>query len=169
LLQKEICHPSRLQKSNPRHHIRMKTNPSVSSSRRKSRKAHFNAPSHLRRRIMSAPLSRDLKAKYNVRSMPIRKDDEVTIAAGTYKGREGKVISCYRKKYVIHVEKLTREKANGATVNIGVHPSKVVITKLKLDKDRKDILSRRDRTKHTEKGKISQAQANSASPMQTVE
>jgi len=101
--------------------------------------------------------------------MPIRKDDEVTIAAGTYKGREGKVISCYRKKYVIHVEKLTREKANGATVNIGVHPSKVVITKLKLDKDRKDILSRRDRTKHTEKGKISQAQANSASPMQTVE
>jgi len=49
---------------------------------------------------------------------------------------------------------LTREKANGATVNIGVHPSKVVVTKLKLDKDRKSILERRNRlkTKGADKG-----------------
>ena len=39
----------------------------VSSSRRKSRKAHFSAPSHERRKIMSAPLSADLRKKYNVR------------------------------------------------------------------------------------------------------
>ncbi len=31
----------------------------------------------------------------------------------------------------------------GATVNIPVHPSNVVITKLKLDKARKQILERR--------------------------
>jgi len=50
----------------------MKFNPFVSSSRRKSRKRHFNAPSHIRRQIMSAPLSKDLRNKHNVRSMPIR-------------------------------------------------------------------------------------------------
>lgn len=38
----------------------------VSSSRRKSRKAHFTAPSHIRRKIMSSPLSKELREKYNV-------------------------------------------------------------------------------------------------------
>ena len=37
--------------------------------------------------------------------MPVRKDDEVSVVRGTYKGREGKVIQCYRKKWVIHVER----------------------------------------------------------------
>ncbi|KAF2552577.1 hypothetical protein Bca4012_014578 [Brassica carinata] len=92
---------------------------------------------------MSSPLSTDLRAKYNVRSMPIRKDDEVQIVRGTYKGREGKVVQVYRRKWVIHIERITREKVNGTTVNVGVQPSKVVITKLRLDKDRKSLLERK--------------------------
>jgi len=51
---------------------------------------------------------------FQVRSMPVRKDDEVSVVRGTYKGREGKVIQCYRKKWVIHIERITREKASGA-------------------------------------------------------
>jgi large subunit ribosomal protein L26e len=38
------------------------------------------------------------------------------------------------------------DTATGATVQIGIHPSKVVITKLKLDKDRKALLERKART-----------------------
>jgi len=91
----------------------MKQSRLVSSSRRKSRKAHFQAPSSERRIRMSSPLSAELRKKYNVRSMPIRKDDVVTVVRGTFKKREGKVITCFRKKYVIHIERLTREKANG--------------------------------------------------------
>ena len=41
----------------------------VSSSRRKSRKAHFTAPSNVRRKIMSAPLSKELREKYHVRPL----------------------------------------------------------------------------------------------------
>ncbi|CAH0041479.1 unnamed protein product [Clonostachys solani] len=114
----------------------------VSSSRRKSRAAHFKAPSSQRRVILSAPLSKELREKYNVRSIPIRKDDEVTIVRGSNKGRDGKVTSVYRLKYVIHVERITRDKASGQSVPLGLHPSNVVITKLKLDKDREDILAR---------------------------
>ena len=55
----------------------------VTSSRRKNRKAHWTTPSHLRRKLMSAPLSKDLKKKYSVRSMPIRKEDEVMVVRGT--------------------------------------------------------------------------------------
>ncbi|KAG9440412.1 hypothetical protein H6P81_020577 [Aristolochia fimbriata] len=122
---------------------RMKKNPRVSSSRRKNRKAHFTAPSSVRRIRMSAPLSSDLRSKYNVRSVPVRKDDEVQVVRGTFKGREGKVVQVYRKKWVIHVERITREKVNGSTVNVGIDPSNVVITKLRLDKDRKALLERK--------------------------
>ncbi|KAK9135286.1 hypothetical protein Syun_014616 [Stephania yunnanensis] len=121
----------------------MKYNPRVSSSRRKNRKAHFTAPSSVRRVLMSAALSSDLRSKYNVRSVPVRKDDEVQVVRGTFKGREGKVVQVYRRKWVIHIERITREKVNGSTVNVGINPSKVVVTKLRLDKDRKALLERK--------------------------
>ena len=40
---------------------------------------------------MSAALSSELRNKFHVRSKPVRKDDEVNVVRGTYKGREGKV------------------------------------------------------------------------------
>jgi len=104
---------------------------------------------------MSAPLSKDLRSKYSVRSLPIRRDDEVMIVKGHYHDREGKVTQVYRKKFRIHVERVTRDKVNGQTVPIGIHPSKVMITKLKLDKDRKNLLDRKNRAikkgKYTDK------------------
>ncbi|KAL8637820.1 MAG: hypothetical protein Q9228_004955 [Teloschistes exilis] len=119
-----------------------KINTSLHSSRRKSRKAHFSAPSGVRRTIMSAPLSKELRDKHNVRAIPIRKDDEVFIVRGSNKGKAGKVTSVYRLKYVIHIERVSREKSNGQSVPLGIHPSKVQITKLKVDKDRESILER---------------------------
>jgi ribosomal protein uL24 len=53
-----------------------------------------------------------------VRSVPIRADDEVQIVRGTYKGREGKVVQVYRKKWVIHIERVTRDKVNGKMIRI---------------------------------------------------
>ncbi|KAF2691084.1 ribosomal protein L24 [Lentithecium fluviatile CBS 122367] len=119
-----------------------KVQQSVASSRRKSRKAHFGAPSSVRRVVMSAPLSKELREKHNVRSIPVRKDDEVTIVRGTFKGREGKVTSVYRLKYVLHINGVVREKSNGQSVPIPIAASKVVVNKLKLDKDRENILER---------------------------
>ncbi|CAH9111345.1 unnamed protein product [Cuscuta europaea] len=146
----------------------MKYNPRVSSSRRKSRKAHFTAPSSVRRVIMSSTLSADMRSKYNVRSLPVRKDDEVTVMRGTYKGREGKVVQVYRKKWVIHIERITREKVNGSTVNVGIHPSNVVITKLHLDKDRKSLIERKAKGRAAaDKEKVTKF--STADIMQTVD
>nr|XP_025723310.1 60S ribosomal protein L26-like 1 [Callorhinus ursinus] len=66
---------------NGRKTISRKFNPLVTSDRSKNRKRHFSAPSHVRRKIMSSPLSKELRQKYSVRSMPIRKDDEVQTSA----------------------------------------------------------------------------------------
>lgn len=92
---------------------------------------------------MSAPLSKELREKYKVRSLPIRKDDEVLVSRGSYKGREGKVTQVYRLKYAIRVEKVTKEKSNGASAPVNLNASKVVITKVKLDKDRKALIKRK--------------------------
>ena len=35
---------------------------------------------------MSSPLSKELRQKYNVRSMPIRKDDEVQVCVLAWRG-----------------------------------------------------------------------------------
>jgi large subunit ribosomal protein L26e len=55
----------------------------------------------------------------------------------------------------VHVERVTREKSNGQSVPIGVAPSKLVITKLKLDKDRESILDRMGKGREAAKKKMS--------------
>ena len=79
-----------------------------------------------------------------VRSIPIRKEDEVKVVRGKFKGREGKVSAVYRRKFVIHIERATKDKASGTPAPVGVDPSNVVITKLKMEgNDRKAILERK--------------------------
>ena len=49
------------------------------------------------------------------------------VVRGHYKGQQvGKVIQVYRKKFVIYIERIQREKMNGASVYIGIDPSKVL-------------------------------------------
>lgn len=87
-----------------------------------------------------------------MRSLPIRKDDEVQIVRGKHaKEAVAKVTSVYRRRYCIHVDRIIKEKMNGAQVPVPIHPSKVQITKLKLDKDRKALIERkkvRDPSQH---------------------
>ncbi|KAL4679642.1 hypothetical protein H8959_009292 [Pygathrix nigripes] len=83
-------------------------------------------------------------------------DDEVQVVRGHYKGQQlGKAVQVYRKKYVIYTEQVQWEKANGTTVHVGIHASKVVITRLKLDKDCKKILEKKVKSHQAgkEKGK----------------
>ena len=60
----------------------------------------------------------------------------MTVVRGASRGSEGRIVQVYRAKWVVHIERLQKEKANGATVAVPVHPSNVVITKIRMDKDR---------------------------------
>jgi large subunit ribosomal protein L26e len=77
----------------------------------------------------------------------------------------------YRKKYVVYIERIQREKASGTNVFMGIHPSKCLIVKLKIDKDRKHILERRGagraRALGKEKGKYTEESAAAATTMET--
>lgn len=111
---------------------------------RKQRKAYFNAPLHARQKLMSAPLSPELREKYGVRSLPIRVGDKVRVMRGDFKGHEGKVVKIDLKRYRIYVDGVVIKKATGDTVFRPLHPSKVMIIELNLEDEwRKKIIERR--------------------------
>lgn len=111
---------------------------------KKQRKTYFQAPHHLRYKNLSAPLDQELRASYNVRTIPVRSGDTVRVIRGDRKGFEGKISRVSRKNYKIHIEGLTREKTDGTTIFIPIHPSKVMVIRLNLnDKWRKKILERK--------------------------
>jgi len=110
----------------------------------KQRKALFQAPDHIRRRFFTATLSSELAASQRVKSLPVRSGDTVRVMRGDHKGFEGKISRVDRKEYRVFVEGLTREKVDGTSIPVAVHPSKVMLTSLNLDdKWRKKIVERK--------------------------
>jgi large subunit ribosomal protein L24 len=110
----------------------------------KQRKMLFNAPAHIRHKLMSAPLSRELSASKGAKTLPVRRGDTILIKRGDNKGFEGKISRVDLKAYRIYIEGLTREKVDGTNIFLPIHPSKVEIRSLNLDdKWRKEILDRK--------------------------
>jgi len=110
----------------------------------KQRKMIYRAPDHIRYKLFAAPLSPELRASHGTRSLPVRSGDSIRIMRGDHKEFEGKITRVDRNKYRIYVEGLTREKVDGSTIFVPIHPSKVMITGLNLDdKWRKKILERK--------------------------
>jgi large subunit ribosomal protein L24 len=110
----------------------------------KQRKMLFQAPDHIRHKHFASPLSPELRASHGARALPVRNGDTVRIMRGDHKGFEGKITRVDRRKYRIYVEGLTREKVDGTTIFLPIHPSKAVITNLNLDdKWRKQVLERK--------------------------
>lgn len=114
----------------------------------KQRKMLYNAPHHIRHKLMCAPLSSDLISSKGTKSLPVHKGDTIQIVRGDNKGFEGKISRVDLKRYRIFIEGLTREKVDGTNVFISVHPSKVVLKKLNLDdRWRKAIVERKKQEK----------------------
>jgi large subunit ribosomal protein L24 len=117
----------------------------------KQRKRLYQAPLNERYKRFSAPLSSKLKESHGTNSVPVRNGDTVMIMRGDRKGSEGKVTQINRKKYRIFIEGATREKVDGTSIPVPIHPSKVMITRLNLDdKWRKKILERKGVTEEAE-------------------
>jgi len=116
----------------------------VSSNRYKQRKKMFNLPWNLAIKLMSAPLSKELQARLNIKSIPVRVNDTVKIVSGGFKGRSGKVTRIDVKRRLVFVEGITGKAQKGKTKLVGIHVANLMITKLDLsDKYRKLILQRK--------------------------
>lgn len=96
------------------------------------------------RKAFSASLSSELVKEHGVRSMILRKGDTVIAMRGSFRDIEGKVTKVDRKNILINVEGIVKEKVDGTSIFLPVHPSKVKITKLNFDdRRRKEILKRK--------------------------
>ena len=111
---------------------------------RKQRKFLYNAPLHIRHKIMSATLSKELREEYNRRSLPVRRGDKVEIMRGDFKGHQGKIERVDLKNYKVYVEGATIQKVDGTTTYFPIHPSNLQIIELNLeDEKRLKVLERK--------------------------
>jgi len=101
-------------------------------------------PLHLRHKLLTAPLSPELRKELGIRNLPVKKGDVVRIMRGDWKGHEGKIVEVDLRRVRIHIEGVTIKRADGTPVYYPIHPSKVMIIKLgEVDKVRKKIIERR--------------------------
>jgi large subunit ribosomal protein L24 len=107
-----------------------------SSQTRKQRKFRFNAPLHIKRKFLASNLTKELRTKHGIRSIEVRKGDNVKINVGEFRKQSGKVAGVDIKKSRITIEGIQRKKKDGTKINVYFHPSNVQITSLVEDKRR---------------------------------
>lgn len=118
--------------------------PETSAKPSAQRRQLYNMPLHLRHKLLSAKLSKDLQQKYGIKRLPVRAGDVVRIMRGDFAGHEGKVVKVDLKRARIFIEGVQIKKADKTPVYYPVHPSKVMIVKLDVsDKYRLRIIERR--------------------------
>ncbi|RMF55296.1 50S ribosomal protein L24 [Candidatus Woesearchaeota archaeon] len=103
---------------------------------RKQRKYRYNAPLHVRDKFMHATLSKELRKKYGVRSIRVRKGDKVIVMRGQLKGHSGKVERVDTKKHRIYVSKAEISKKDGSKAQIPINCSNVMIQELVEERKR---------------------------------
>lgn len=100
---------------------------------KKQRKYSAKAPIHIKRKMLSVNLSKELRKKYNRRNIEVRKGDTVKILVGKNKNKEGKVSKILTKKLKVYIEKVQAKKQDGSMVDIPLRPSNLQIIGLNTD------------------------------------
>ena len=75
---------------------------------RKQRKYRYNAPLHVKHSFLNAHLSKELRAKYGKRNLPLRKGDEVLVMRGSFRKKKAKVTSINLKNSRVVLENMQR-------------------------------------------------------------
>lgn len=100
---------------------------------RKQRKYSANLPLHLKKKLMSVNLSKELRKKHGKRNVPLTKGDKVKIMRGKFKGKEGKVTEVKLKTSKAIIEGIQVKKQDGSKVNVKLRPSNLQIIELNLE------------------------------------
>ncbi len=108
-----------------------------SKSPRKQRKFLFNAPLHLKNKLIGSHLSPELKKKYNKRGIRIRTGDKIKVLRGQFKNKTGKVERIDTKKSKVFITGIEFIKKDGSKSLYPIHSSNLLVTDVNLgDKKR---------------------------------
>lgn len=111
---------------------------------RKQRKFRFNAPMHLRKKMIAVHVSKELRAKLSTkrRSVPAHKGDRVKVMRGSAKGKSGKIMNVDLNDLRVYVEGVTRRNAKGVEKLVAIDPSNLLLLEGEFVKDRLAMLQR---------------------------
>ncbi len=129
-----------------------------SKQRRKQVKYRKNAPLHLRKKLINAALSKELRKKHSKKSVSLRKGDLIKILSGKFRGKTGKIESVDLKRLKVYVEGIQIIKQDGNKTNIPLEPSNLEIIELNLI-DKKRIMVK-EKPKIKTKAKITKITKN---------
>ena len=135
--------------------MKQKFSPKWKASRqpRKQRKYRAQAPLHVKRKLVSAHLSKELRKKYAKRAVVLKKGDIIKIMRGSFKGKQGKIMNINVKKIAVYVEGIQRTRKDGTKVSVAFHPSNLLIITLNLeDKKRVKVIERKQERQKEKKG-----------------
>lgn len=110
---------------------------------RKQRNYRANAPLHIKQKLVSVHLSKELRKKHGKRGIAARKGDKVKILRGQFRGKSGNITKVELKKSKIAVEGMENIRKDGTKTPYLFEPSNLMLTELLLeDKKRKKSLER---------------------------
>lgn len=111
---------------------------------RKQRKFRFTAPLHLRKKMVSLHVSKELRAKLSTkkRSAPAHKGDKVKVMRGEHKGKTGKIIEVDLNNLKIYIEGVTQRTAKGTEKPAPLEPSNLLLLEGEFVKDRLAMVQR---------------------------
>ena len=121
----------------------------ASKQPRKQRKYAANAPLHLKRKLLSVNLSKELRKRFSKRNIVVRKGDTVKIMRGKFKTKSGKIIEVNVKTSKVKIEGIMVKKQDGSKVNIKMRPSNLQIIELNLE-DKKRMKTTKEENKKSE-------------------
>jgi len=125
-----------------------------STQPRKQRKYRYNAPLHVRQKLVHVHLSSELRQKHGSRAMQVRKGDKVKVLRGKFRKQEGKVERVELKRERIFVTGMEYTKKNGTKVPVPLKSSNLMIVVLDMaDKRRKSGKEKLQKTKENKESK----------------
>ena len=109
-----------------------------STQPRKQRKYRYNAPLHVKQKMVHVHLSAELRKKYSFRNVQLKVGDKVKVLRGQFAKKEGKVDKINLKNEKVYVAGIETIKKEGTKLPIALNPTNLMIIELDLsDKKRK--------------------------------
>ncbi|MDD4983505.1 MAG: 50S ribosomal protein L24 [Candidatus ainarchaeum sp.] len=115
------------------------------------RKRKMNAPLHRKQKELRVHLSKELRDKYKMRAIQVRKDDIVKVMVGKYKGKEGKIVKASVADSYVNIDNLKIKKVDGKEIYVKFQPSNLIIKELSLNDNVRLSKLKKEKKVHKEK------------------
>ena len=123
-----------------------------SSKPKKQKKYRMNSPLHVKQGIVHSHLSKELRKKYKLRSIGVKKGDKVKIMRGQFKKRTGNVEEVDIKNIRVFVAGIEMQRKEGSKSFYPLHPSNLQIIELAADDKRRiNPQNKQEKTKNDKK------------------